>query len=218
MDPRLARTLADLVTAAPGTGRIFARHGIDYACGGSTTLAAAAEAAGVEPAALLGEIDTAGAGGPIPRFDALPDDELIVHILVRYHDPLEAEMRRLLALVRGARSDAGLDPELPHRLETLLANLAAELEEHLAKEEQMIFPLLRGGYADLARTPVRILSREHDDIAAVLRSLRELLHSVPERAPAPWPEVREGLRALASDLQEHMHLENNILFQRVLAR
>ena len=77
------RTLAELVTADPGTARVLERHGLDYCCGGRRTLAEACSEEGVDPAVVVaGPFRDIGAaalergasflakGGPVATSDA----------------------------------------------------------------------------------------------------------------------------------------------------
>lgn len=66
--------------------------------------------------------------------------------------------------------------------------------------------------------PIRVMMQEHDDHGASLRRLRELATDFvpPPEACATWRALYAGLRRLESELVEHIHLENNILFPRAL--
>ena len=61
--------------------------------------------------------------------------------------------------------------------------------------------------------------REHDDAGDALQRLRELTddYTVPDGACNTWRALWAGLAALETDLHQHIHLENNILFPRALA-
>ena len=51
-------TLADLVTAAPSLARQLERHGLDYCCGGSLTIAEACARQGLAVGAVIAELTT----------------------------------------------------------------------------------------------------------------------------------------------------------------
>jgi len=53
VEPALAeQTLGSIARELPGAAAVFRRHGLDYCCGGSETLSAAAAAAGLDPQAI----------------------------------------------------------------------------------------------------------------------------------------------------------------------
>jgi regulator of cell morphogenesis and NO signaling len=103
-------------------------------------------------------------------------------------------------------------------LDTLLA-LKAELESHMSKEEQILFPMIRQGQGARTAAPVSVMEHEHESAGAALQRLRELTggYEVPEGACNTWRALWFGLAELETSLHQHIHLENNILFPRALA-
>ena len=71
---------------------------------------------------------------------------------------------------------------------------------------------------DIAR--VRTMMKEHDAAGEALRSLREASHgyTAPQDACVSYRELYKSLQAFEANLHTHVHLENNILFPRALAR
>ena len=65
---------------------------------------------------------------------------------------------------------------------------------------------------------IAVMIREHETAGDLLRRIRELTNdvTVPREACNTWRALWLGLEALESDLHEHIHLENNILFPRAL--
>jgi regulator of cell morphogenesis and NO signaling len=68
--------------------------------------------------------------------------------------------------------------------------------------------------------PVFAMEREHDDAARGLATLRSLTdgYAPPEDACNSYRAMLDGLRELESDLHQHIHTENNVLFPRALGR
>ena len=212
-------TIGKIAADHPLATRVFARHQIDYCCGGGRPLGEVCLARGLDPDRVLQEIgaEISPEPRPVERWvDAsLPD--LIDHILTVYHQPLHEELPRLEAMARKVvRVHGDKDPErLPELLSVYLA-LEAELEDHMQKEEMVLFPMIRRGEARSARGPVAVMLREHNDAGLALRRLRELTgdYTVPDGACSTWRALWHGLAALESAMHEHIHLENNILFAR----
>ena len=89
---------------------------------------------------------------------------------------------------------------------------------HLAKEEKVLFPIILDGMGRMAAGPIRVMEQEHDDHREGLIETRRLTtdFTVPPEACTSWQALYLRLDALEADLMEHIHLENNVLFPRVL--
>ncbi|CAM4233055.1 hemerythrin domain-containing protein [Geobacillus stearothermophilus] len=66
---------------------------------------------------------------------------------------------------------------------------------------------------------IRELVNEHDAAGDLMKEIREITNDFtpPEDACGTYRLVYNRLAALEDDLFTHIHLENNILFPRVLA-
>jgi regulator of cell morphogenesis and NO signaling len=206
----------------PLATRVFARHGIDFCCGGGRPLEVACRGKGLDAATVLDEIraELERPDAPEHRWDDAPLDKLIDHILDTYHRALHEELPRLEAMARKVVSvHREKDPVRLPELLTVYLELKAELDEHMAKEEHILFPMIKRGQGGMAGGPVSVMKHEHDVAATALRRLRELTdgYRVPAEACNTWRALWHGLRALEESLHEHIHLENNILFPRALA-
>ncbi len=154
------------------------------------------------------------------RWDQAPVDDLIEHILAAYHLPLREELPRLESMARkvlGVHREK--DPERLSELLSVYLGLKTELEQHMAKEEQILFPMIKQGQGAMAGAPISVMEHEHDSAAMALRRLQELTdgYQAPAEACNTWRALWHGLGALEESLHQHIHLENNILFPRTLA-
>ncbi|HEU4366128.1 MAG TPA: iron-sulfur cluster repair di-iron protein [Candidatus Krumholzibacteria bacterium] len=218
----IATTVGRLAAEHPLATRIFARHGIDYCCGGGKPLGAVCEEKGLEVERVLAEIqqEIATPGLSEASWDAAPLGDLIDHILAAYHRPLNEELPRLEAMTRKVVDRHGdKDPERFAELLSVYLGLKAELDEHMAKEEQILFPMIKRGQGGMADGPISVMLHEHEVAAAALVRLNELTngYEVPAEACNTWRALWHGLAALEESLHQHIHLENNILFPRALA-
>jgi regulator of cell morphogenesis and NO signaling len=214
------RALGDLATAFPAAAKVLQRYRLDYGCGGRQPLGEACAAQNIDADAVLRDIEAAGAGGAdVARWDQRPLDELVQHILDRYHRPLRVELPRLIALADKVERAHADEPDRPAGLADLLTEVKAAVDSHLAKEEQILFPLIVAGRGRTAHMPVQVMMHEHEDHGQSLRRIREITSdlTVPEQACASWRELYRALGELEVELIDHIHLENNILFPRALA-
>ena len=215
-------TVGELVTSHPAAMKIFQRHGIDFCCGGMKPLGEACAEHGVDAQAVLDEIrkQEIAAQAPTERWDEKPVTELIDHILDVYHAELKEDLPRLEAMARKVLEVHG--PKDPKMFSDLLATFLAlkgDLDPHMMKEERILFPMIRSGAGAMAAPPIGVMRSEHETVGALLRRIRTLTHdfAVPAEACATWRGLWQGLEGLEQSLHEHIHLENNILFPRVLA-
>lgn len=227
--------VADLAAQHPATIRVFQRHGIDFCCGGKRPLQQAAREAKVEWDHLAEELEAATHGGaedtaqPNRAWTEAPLEELVTHIVDHYHGKLREELPRLLAMAEKVVSVHGQKHPRTAEVLTILRRLKAELESHTAKEEQVLFPLVRRMVESEAEgrlpaelqgatiaMPILMMENEHDEAAEALRRLRSLTDGFtpPEGACNTFRGLYHGLAELEADTHRHIHLENNVLFPR----
>jgi regulator of cell morphogenesis and NO signaling len=211
--------LADLATTRAGASRVFHRHRLDFCCGGQRDLAAACAEKGLDPDVVLAEIaDEERSQRSFERLDEVSAGALIDRILERFHEPHRAEIARLLTMARKVERVHRDKATCPVGLAAHVARMQEELEAHMQKEEQVLFPLIRSGRGHLARMPVQVMEAEHRDHARNLQTLRRLTndYTPPDEACTTWRALFLGLSELERDLMVHIHLENNVLFPNAL--
>jgi len=210
-------SLARLATLHPAASRVFHAHDLDFCCHGQESLGSACRRAGLDPADLIREIEQAPSL-PADHWDERPLNELIDHLLANFHEAHRAELPRLTAMADKVADRHRDHPALPRGLADLLRGIHGGLEEHMQKEEQVLFPLIRSGRGHLAGMPIQVMETEHRDHAANLARLRKLTndYAVPDGACSTWHALYLGLHALELELMQHIHLENHVLFPRCL--
>jgi regulator of cell morphogenesis and NO signaling len=217
-------TLADLAAGNPAAARALDRLGLDYCCHGDRTLADACAAAGIDAVALEGELAELSRE-EASRWTDLGLAELADHIVATHHAYLHEELPLLDALAaKVADVHGGRHPELI-QVRRLVAELCADLEPHLLKEERILFPaieaLTRGErdfpFGSIAN-PIRMMSMDHDRDGELLRSLRAATsnYEVPSDGCASYASLYARLEALEADTHEHILKENHTLFPAAL--
>lgn len=221
----LDRSLGELVAERPARARVLELAGLDYCCQGRRSLRDAAAAAGLDPADVAGRLasvtDVASA-----EVDALEPVPLIEHIVSTHHAYLHEELPLLDALASKVRDAHGSrHPELVE-VARLVSELRADLEPHLAREEQVLFPAI-GRLADggdhsfpfgSISNPIRVMLAEHDRAGELLSQLRATAdgYEVPADGCGSYRALYGRLADLEADTHRHIHLENNVLFPAVL--
>ncbi len=218
-------TVSELATSRPLSVRVLQRHGIDFCCGGARPLDAACTARGLRAETLLQEVDAveAEARPDARRWDQAPIPELVAHILARHHRPLDTELDRLDFLVGKVTTvHHDKDPAMMDGIRQAWQDLLDDLLPHMKMEEDLLFPRIlagvRAGPDPGLGSPIEVMEEEHKAVGRTLATLRALTkdYVVPDEACGSWRALWQGLEALEADLHQHIHLENNVLFQRVL--
>ncbi len=208
------RTVAEIATSLPGATSVFRAHRIDFCCGGARPLAEAAAARAVPLEQIEGEL--ARLSPDAPREAPTETSALIGHILARFHDTHRRELPELLLLAARVEQRHVGHAQVPAGLEAALQELASALDEHMVKEERILFPLMMQGGHPVIAAPISRMRFEHDEHGERLARLEALTHGLvlPEDACPTWRALYAGLRKLIDDVHEHVHLENNLLFPR----
>lgn len=213
----LDQTVGHTALSLPGATRVFHAHHIDFCCGGQITLREAAQRADLAPDILAAELEALPAN-EIGDHDwpASSNAVLIDHILTRYHDVHREQLPELTRMARRVELVHGERDACPRGLADLLTAMHQEMESHMQKEEQILFPMLLRGQGSQALGPITVMRHEHDDHGASLERLMTLTDNIrpPESACTTWRALYTGLSEFRNDLMEHIHLENNLLFER----
>ena len=226
-------TVRDFVNRDFRAAAVFHRYGIDFCCGGGRTLDEACRAKHLEKSALLGEISRAcSEGAPAPRYTELDADDLARHIVASHHGYCRTVLPVLAAHTRKLAATHGpANPELVE-IAQILARVKDDMDAHMAKEEQVLFPYIaqlaaarRTGltplpapFGDVAN-PIAMMEHDHAEAGAAMARIRELAreYAVPEHGCTTWRVTLQELEAFERDLHTHVHLENNVLFPKALA-
>jgi regulator of cell morphogenesis and NO signaling len=221
--------IGDIVAQFPKASDLFKSYKIDFCCGGQRPLQEAIKERGLDEKAILEELNTLYAQSlekANRNWKEASYRELIDHIIGKHHRYLAEELPQLSPYVTKVLRVHGMHHPHLVQVHKLFNELKTELEQHTVKEETYAFPLI----LQFEETPtpenretmkqvVRELVNEHDVAGDIIKTIREITNDFipPEDACGTYRLVYNRLEALEEDLLEHIHLENNVLFPRVLA-
>tara|TARA_R110002072_G_scaffold10569_37_gene49281 strand:- start:5135 stop:5818 length:684 start_codon:yes stop_codon:yes gene_type:complete len=211
--------VSELVLHHPWSWSVLRSHNIDVCCGGDSTLSVACDRNSVDLEALQNEILKSDVVPPeLVFWDQRPASDLIEHILDRFHAKHRRDLPVFLEMAQACEIAHGSGPDWPEDLLAHLEHMAAELELHMRKEEEVLFPLILRGMGRHALTPIGVMKGEHEDHGDHLKRMREMTDQfrAPAHACATWVGLYRNLATLEDELMMHIHLENNLLFPRVL--
>ena len=233
MNVETTQTIREIVQQYPATVPVFETLGIDYCCGGGKSLNEACKSRNIAPEAVMADLEQALAAKPAQDAGKWLNSslgELADHIVRQHHVYATRELTRLSALAEKVFSRHGAKHKHLALLRDLVNATAAEMTTHMLKEEQLLFPAFKlleasisgetthASYATSLGKPIRRLMDDHDDTGELLSRIRELANDYrpPAGACMSFQALYHGLEDLERDLHMHIHLENNILFPRVL--
>lgn len=229
------QTVRQLATEVPNATRVFEKLGIDYCCGGGKSLEDACQKAKIPVQDVLqtlehGVAPTANVGD-MTDFSQANLGELVSHIVNTHHAYVKQEIPRLQKLLAKVVSVHGSNhPELLD-VQHVFGTLSAELTSHMMKEEMVLFPYVieleravqSGRRAPSAPfgtvgNPVHMMEMEHESAGNSLKELRALTegYTPPADACFSYNTLFTALKDFETDLHQHIHLENNILFPRAI--
>lgn len=214
----LDQSLGQLARDIPGITAVFHKYRLDFYCGGKQSLRAAADKRNVDISVLSKELDTLRLSTPAGQtLTKMSDRQLIEHIVTRFHEVHRQQLPELIRLAQRVEQVHAGRPDCPRGLAAHLEQLQAELENHMQKEERMLFPMIAGGLQFMATGPIIVMRREHDDHGEALAVIDGLTGGItpPAGACNTWRALYLGLETFKTDLIDHIHLENNILFDRI---
>jgi regulator of cell morphogenesis and NO signaling len=151
-------------------------------------------------------------------WDAQEPAHIIAFILERFHEPLRRGLPALVAAARAVEGQHRSHRLCPVGLADHLEQVLIAVESHLAKEEKILFPLIVAGRGGMALMPIKVMMAEHEDHGVSLSRTRALTHdfALPDPADASWRDLYLRLQALEADLEQHIALENDVLFPRAM--
>lgn len=222
-------SLGEVVTVYPAVVKKFNDMELDYCCGGNKSSELALKEKGVDVDKFVEDLNKEFKEFKFENSQYVDwreksSEELISHIVETHH----GETFRLLKeidplMVKVFRVHFSHDPELLMKVHSLFGKLKCELEEHLLKEENILFPLMIK--YDKAKNEkekkeieedIRIIVNEHEAAGDILKELAEVTddYKVPEWGCISFKLLYDYLHDLEKDLFIHIHKENNILFAR----
>jgi regulator of cell morphogenesis and NO signaling len=114
------------------------------------------------------------------------------------------------------------------KLAGIFEHFKMQLELHMQKEEMILFPAIacmESGTPGPAfgcggiENPIYVMTQEHEDAGDALSEMSRLTngYTPPEDACNSFKVLLFSLARLASEMHQHVHKENYILFPRAIA-
>ncbi|WP_238948615.1 iron-sulfur cluster repair di-iron protein [Clostridium sp. YIM B02569] len=222
--------IGEIVTKFPNAADIFKEYKIDFCCGGDRPLITAIDEQGVNEAEILEKINASYEKLQNKLYTnnknwvEAPFDELVDHIVNVHHGYLYENLPKISELTtKILRVHGGNHPELS-KVHKLFHTVKMELEAHLIEEETIQYPAIKeylrsNSEVDLdkAINIINQLQDEHTGAGDILKELRKVTndYKAPSDGCNTYKLTYAKLEEMESDIFQHIHLENNILFPRL---
>lgn len=230
------KPVGEIAAEIPASIPVFEDLKVDYCCGGNRSLKDACALAGIPVETVIASLEKQKNRTPAPPemvedWGRLSIGDLAGYILETHHVFTRTMAGRLKELsARVMKAHGARHPELA-RVREIIDEMAGELEGHMAKEEEQVFPYLTavekaGGKKDgiqnpfgggpLNTHPLKVLMWEHGMTGEEFLELHQLTQdfTLPGDACESYQSLYQGLKDLERDLHRHVHLENNVLFKK----
>jgi regulator of cell morphogenesis and NO signaling len=222
-------TIGEIVASDFRKAEVFKKYGIDFCCGGKSTLAETCAQKGIDRVVLEMDLKKASVNTVDPSMDYNSWDPsfLCDYIKNTHHQYVWKTLPELLFYTEKIASVHGANhPEL-YQVADLFEAINNELREHLKKEEEILFPAIKEAYSTgttskkgIITSEIERMSAEHELAGEAMDKINTITgnYSVPDDACNTYHVTYRMLSQFEDDLHKHVHLENNILYPKALAK
>jgi len=221
------QSLGEIVSIFPGAAEIFNRYKVDYCCGGHDTLAGALDEIEIDHNVIINELNNEYGEfikGNLEYKDWRKEkpSALIKHIVQTHHEYTKKQLKEIdTILFKVLKVHFKLHSEELLKVHRYFGSLKTELEEHLIKEEENLFPLIERFEITKDKSVLSEIQHltkdtedEHEVAGNILKELEKITRdfNAPEGACTSFKLVYTKLHDLEKDLFIHIYLENSVLF------
>lgn len=224
-----SKSLGQIVNQNQRAAWVFEKYHLDFCCKGKRSLEQACSELNLPIEEILTELENISLQNELPdsvSFEGMTLTQLIDYIVLTHHAFVNKEVPRIYGYLQKIASKHGeRHPEMI-KVYQLFSAVKEELEIHMKKEEQVLFPRIKemerlineSGQLNLNLTylqsPITVMEQEHDHAGTMLNEIRILTddYNPPADACTTYKLCFSALQAFEKDLHQHIHLENNLLF------
>lgn len=213
--------ISDWVNQDFSNTKVFDKLGIDFCCGGQQSLKDAIAAKNLNQEDVLQMLQHPSSTQAVYSPTQMSYRDLVDYIESEFHAYIRQAIPAIqfnLQKVIKAHSDN--HPEL-FRIKEIVDESFDDLLLHLMKEEKVLFPLIRNIESSLqpqsVLMPIRMMEIEHDTEGDRYKEISDITqqYTPPADACNTYKYLYTLLSEFETNLHEHIHIENNILFDRI---
>ncbi len=226
-------SIGDLVAKDFRKAEIFKKFGIDFCCGGKKTLSKVCDEKGLDVVQIEKELKAIDEKQKLSSqdFNNWTPDFLVDYILNTHHKyiaeaiPILYEYTQKVAKVHGDRHPETIE------IANGFLKVIEDLIPHMKKEEEILFPYIKklvevdknATAFDLScfgtvNNPIKMMELEHEAVGNEMEAINILTngYTPPIDACTTYRVSFAKLKEFEDDLHQHIHLENNILFPKII--
>lgn len=214
----------------PKSMEVFKEYKIDFCCGGNVPLIEEIKEHNLNEEEIMNKLEeaynkTMSIKNEDINYNKLSYSDLIDHIVNVHHAYLQRELPKIGELTAKILRVHGVRHGELAKVHKLFSTLRMELEEHTIKEETVDFLKIKEYEKTNSKellneiaSAIKELKSEHEGAGDILKELRKITNdfTVPEDGCNTYRLTYDKLKELESETFEHIHLENNILFPRLV--
>ena len=228
MNDLLNKTISQIVTDYHQTAPVFEKFGIDFCCKGKRPLEQACTEKALNKEDVLAELNNAIENQRSAiDFNALSLTALADYIVRTHHTYVKFNMPQIDSYLQRVATKHGDRYPYMKQVYLLFAELQEEMNQHLVREEKVLFPRIKSLEAgDIAgfelehyTNPIHSMEDEHEKAGSLMQQIHELTngYTAPDGACTTFRLSLASLQDFEVDLHQHVHLENYILFPKAIA-
>ncbi len=228
------QTVGEIVRKSPATARLFRKLNIDFCCGGNVTLKSVCDRKGLDYARVIegiADLNIKKGATHELNFDEMTLSFLAEYIYQIHHKYLYRNLPEVGFFVNKLYEKHKEKYPWLYELHKLYTELEKDLLGHMSNEEDILFPYIKDleekkktnevfkkSIFGSFENPLVIMKSEHDHVGEIIHRLGEITndYSAPGDACNSHLVMLQKLKELVEDLIQHIHLENNILFPKIV--
>ena len=226
-------TLAQIVTLKPESAAFFENYNLDYCCKGKQKFSEVLsnEPAKHEELLLLLEYIFNNESTEKSDFEKMDLSDIVDYIETKHHRYVKEYIPIIKQHLEKVISKHGEKYPALEKINSNFQIVAADLVKHMTKEELILFPAIKSleepGSGDSCacnvpmsiQAPIKMMEKEHEVAGDLMSEIRKLTngYTPDESACMTHRVVLNELKKFETDLHQHVHIENNILFPRAIA-
>jgi len=220
-------SVGEIVASDFRTASVFRNYGIDFCCGGKQNLEESCRLNKIEFDDIVNELQKVTLTPIAPSYDFQSwEAQFLCDYIVNTHHKYVVKTLPELIFYTQKIADVHGDnhPELIE-VADLYKQINDKLILHLEEEEKVLFPAIKiaverqdNNALETVKSEILQLTAEHEFVGNSMDKITMLTshYLVPEDACRTYQVTLSLLQQFEDDLHIHVHLENNVLFPKVL--
>ena len=226
-----SKTIARIVAEDFRTVQVFEEFGLDFCCKGKRQLNLACSEKGISISDVLKKLESLNnEPDNTQRYGDWNTDFLIDYIIQQHHSFVKTMIPMIQThLQKVVNAHSAKHPE-ESIIQDLFVDMSNELISHLTQEETVVFPMLKKIVSNLVLSQneqtteqdfvkfIENLEKEHLNVGKILEEIQLLTNEFtpPPGACTTFRVLYQELQAFQADMFRHIHLENNIVFPKIM--